>query len=230
MKAPLLAILIFQISTIAIAELPVSSAAIVLPNGNIRVNHQRYVNTLPTMGIHTYYYMSLNNTVDQNSNFKTNFSFDKIDRLDWTFSGNQSNYSYSIFCYYNTNISVTVFSFTCPNVCHSYMIYDEFINYCEVYVWHDDAFEGRMNTTLLLDVNITITYEGNAEPNPFDPAPEPVPVPTSEPPADTPEPTTLSVGAVVGIAVGSALGVAALVTAGVFGVRKYLSSQQPARE
>lgn len=125
-------------------------------------------------------YNYTNKTMTYYESFDSNYSFDKIDSLSWIVVANQTNYSYSMFCWHNTNHSLTVYRHTCSLICEELIEFSMFVNYCEIHIWHDDYYNGTILGTIGFDMNATVAYEGGPIRNPFDPtAPSPVPSPAA---------------------------------------------------
>lgn len=154
--------------------------------------------------------------------FKNNYSYDKIDSLSWLIVGNQTNYSYSMICYHNTNHSITFYRFTCPKMCDSSIEFSMFVNHCELFLWHDDAFNGTMPGALAFDMKITVVYEGGPINNPFNPStPSPIPVP----PAVVDQKHLLGPWEITGIVLGCVVFVALVGVAVWFGRRGWIARQ-----
>ena len=166
-----------------------------------------------------------NKTMTYYESFESNYSYDKIDSLGWIVVANQTNYSYSMFCWHNTNHSLTLYRFTCPLICEELIEFSMFVNYCEIHIWHDDAYNGTLMGTIGFDMNVTIVYQGGPIRNPFDPS-EPSPVPVA-PPAMVPAPL-LGPWEIFGIVLGCVASVA-LVGAGVWFGRRWWIARRAAR-
>ena len=155
-------------------------------------------------------------------NIEVNYSYDKIDALSWIVVANQTNYSYSMFCWHNRNHSITLWRLTCSKVCGESIEFSMFVNYCEIHIWYFDAYPGDMNGTMEFDLNVTVVYEGGPIPKPWDPVPEPSP----EPPGTTSDHDNgLSPGVIAGITLGFIAFVALASTGGWFGYRWWINSR-----
>lgn len=171
--------------------------------------------------VKNYSVTNLNVVQSQSYEYMLNFSFDRIDAIGWMITANQTNYSYSLFCYYDTNITFTMNRFTCGIVCGnnaSMIEEDVFINYCELYTWYRDYYPGEMETPFMFNITVDVEYEGFERPYPFGP----------ESPTVTPEPNPVPVfspGEIAGIVIACAAVAVAVVAASVFGYRRYVNDR-----
>ena len=157
--------------------------------------------------------------VDQQQNvseyYLVNYSYDKIVKLDWYINANQTNYSYSVFGYYDNIWKITMHKHTCSNLCNDSAVFsynDIVVNYCEINIWR---YPSNMSYALIFNLSVLITYEGNAMTNPTNPHD-----PTSPKDASF----RLGIGAIVGITVGCCSVVGLVVAAAVYFYRKYINN------